>query len=656
MDFRRDAAGQARPGSLSQVNLPRRRQYTPSPASWRDEILYFLLVDRFSDGLEDGRPLLDRTDLPGSRPAGSGGSWSWDAWARSGQDRFQGGTIEGVRSKLAYLQDLGVTVMWLSPVFHQRGHLDTYHGYGVADFLDVDPRFGTRADLQRLIDEAHQRGMRIILDIIFNHTGHNWNYPGNVEQPPYRPWPDHHDFGSWLDVDGNPVPAIASPEDGVWPTQLQDPARYTRAGTGDLGAGDVNDPHAEHKRTDFLSLRDLANDVPPTLNILSQVYQYWIALTDCDGFRIDTLKHVSLEEARNFCGAVREYAIELGKANFFLVGEVAGGDYFAKTYLNALSRNLNAVLDIGEARVALEGLGKGLQDPQDYFRCFDDIPGDMGSHRNVGDRHVSILNDHDHVSGVKLRFTSDASFDHQVVLPVAVQLFTLGIPCIYYGTEQAFAPPEASVRSLLPEYGTSDRYLREAMFGPLHPRRGGCGGLPPADLDPELPGFGPFGTAGRHCFDPGHPGYRRIAALTTLRATLPVLRHGRQYRRPLIRDGRQVLPGAGGLLAWSRILDVEEALIVANTHGTASSLTSTVLVDGQLNRPGSLLRVVANTAHTADPLGYGGSHPIGSTVEVRTQPDGIASVTVDSLGPSEVLVLTNRPEQEPGSISPAPTV
>lgn len=654
MEFGRDAVGQDRPGSLDQVSLPRRQSSTASPASWRDEVLYFLLVDRFSDGLEDGRPLLDRTDLPAHRPAGPDGSWRWDAWAGSGQDRFQGGTIEGVRSKLDYLRGLGVSALWLSPVFRQRGHLDTYHGYGVADFLDVDPRFGTRADLQRLVDEAHGRGMRIVLDVIFNHTGHNWDYPGGVEQPPYRAWAGHYDLGSWLGADGAPVPAIASPGDGVWPTQLQDPARYTRAGTGDLGAGDVTDPHAEHKRTDFLSLRDLANDVPPTLNVLARIYQYWIALTDCDGFRIDTLKHVSLEEARNFCGAVREYALDLGKANFLLVGEVAGGSFFEDVYLNSLSRNLSAVLDIGEARTTLEGLGKGLQDPQDYFGGFDALDPGMGSHRNVGDQHVSILNDHDHVSGVKLRFTPDVATDHQVVLPVAVQLFTLGIPCVYYGTEQAFAPPEPAERVWLPEFGTGDRYLREAMFGPRHPRRPGRSGLPPADPDPDLPGFGPFGTAGAHCFDPGHPAYRRIAALTAVRATRPALRHGRQYRRPLIRDGRQLLPGAGGLLAWSRILDAEEVLVVANTHGTAASTPSAVLVDAGLTPGGTRLRVLANTAHSADPEGYPGPHPIGSTLDVGALGDGTTYVTVDALGPSEVLVLTNRPDPDPGSITPAP--
>src|SRR5690606_32982715 len=150
---------------------------------------------------------------------------------------------------------------------------------------------------------------------------------------------------------------------------------------------------------------------------------------------------------------------------------------------------------------------------------------------NLGQRHVSILDDHDHVFGAKIRFAAEAASEHQVVAGVALQLFTLGIPCIYYGTEQAFAGPEASERVYLPGWrggDHADRYLREAMFGPRHPRAAGLEGLPPnAALDRALPGFGPFGTAGAHCFDPESATYRRIAALTAVRKRFPVLRKGR---------------------------------------------------------------------------------------------------------------------------------
>ena len=156
---------------------------------------------------------------------------------------------------------------------------------------------------------------------------------------------------------------------------------------------------------------------------MARCYKYWIALTDCDGFRIDTLKHIDQQSARNLCGTIKEFAAGLGKADFFLVGEVAGGNYDADLYLEILGSNLNATLDITEIRPTLTSVAKGLAPPSDYFamtRAWDD---DLGSHRNSGKRRVSILDDHDHVSGAKVRFSSDAASDHQVVAGVALQLF-----------------------------------------------------------------------------------------------------------------------------------------------------------------------------------------------------------------------------------------
>lgn len=633
------------------VELPRRQASYGSPVDWRDQVLYFLLVDRFSDGHEAARPLLDRANLGGARPAlPNGETWRWDRWATSGAERWQGGHLQGVLSKLDYLKRLGVTTIWLSPIFKQRGHLDSYHGYAIQDFLDVDPHFGTRQDLVNLVDAAHQRGIRVILDIIFNHAGPNWIYPDNVWQPPYKSFPDQYAFGHWLDQDEQPIDTIATDEQGVWPQELQNSAHYTRAGSGDLGAGDIDDPHAEHKRTDFLILRDFNLSAPGALTDLALCYKYWIALTDCDGFRIDTLKHVSPEEARNFCGSIKEFAANIGKQNFFLVGEIAGGDYNQDRYLDVLSRNLNAALDIGEMRLALNGVAKGLQHPQAYFDGFDPGRAQMGSHRQVGERHVSILDDHDHVFGEKVRFSSEAASDHQVAAGVALQLFSLGIPCIYYGSEQALAGPEDSERHWLPEWKRSDRYLREAMFGPRHPRKPGRAGLSAAPLDEELPGFGPFGSVGQHCFDEQHPTYRRIAAMNALRAQFPALRQGRQYPRPIRFLGRPCgFYGDGEIIAWSRILDDEEVLCVLNPHG-AQQRGADILIDAQINPVGGVLTVVLNSAQAAKPDAFSGTHASGSTVSVMRDADGAAYVALRDLTPSELVVLANRPEPGEGGV------
>jgi len=602
------------------------------------------MPDRFSDGLDHDRPLFDYTKLPTSaRPSG----FRWDQWAQSGGERWQGGTLKGITSRLDYLKHLNITALWIGPIFKQRKHSNEYHGYAIQNFLEVDPHFGTRKDLVDLVIAAHQLGIRVILDIIFNHSGHNWDYVGGVTDPPYRPWPEYYERGPWIDDSGNYTTAIGVDlESGVWPEEFQRDECYTRAGKGNLGKGDIDDDHCEMKRTDFDgSFRDFNFDDTNALNDLARCFKYWIALTDIDGLRLDTLKHVPQEAARNFCGSIKEFAANLGKADFFLVGEVAGGDNYAGKYLDALELNLNATLDIGNSRIVLSNVAKGLEAPFDYFQIMQPWDSKLGSHRNSAQRHVKIVDDHDHVCGIKVRFSSDASSKHQVCAATAIQLLTLGIPCIYYGTEQAFAGPEKSERDqYLPDYGDKpDKYLRETMFGAPHPRKSGADGLADGDsrLDTSLPGFGAFGTIGCHFFNENHPAYRRIQHLIATRQNYPNLRYGRQYLRPLRNfDAPFTLPGGGELIAWSRILDEEEILCVLNSHGTQLR-GADVLVDPALNStPDSVFTVIANTAQIAQGNSYNGLHPLGSTISVKFE--GCAFLKLRNLEPSEVLVLINK--------------
>jgi hypothetical protein len=190
------------------------------------------------------------------------------------------------------------------------------------------------------------------------------------------------------------------------------------------------------------------------------------------------------------------------------------------------------------------------------------------------------------------------------------------------------------------------------MFGPEHPRLPGLAGPqpPPEGIDRTLPRFGPFGTAGRQCFDQQHPAYVRIAVLADLRRRFPVLRHGRQYLRP-IRPPDEAFGhhGPGQLVAWSRILDDEEALCIVNANH-AESRAADVLVDADLNPRQTTLTVLANTAESAEGV-YDGTHRFGSTVPVQRPEGGPAFVEIRDLGPSEVLVLTNRPKASSGVAS-----
>ena len=637
--------------------FPQRDAAHASPPDWRDEVLYFLLPDRFSDGQEHTRPLLDRTRLGEQRAAFAAANglpaWRWDTWRQSGENRFQGGTLAGIKSRLGYLSNLGVTTLWIAPVFRQRVEGNDFHGYGAQDFFEVDSRFGTRADLVELVRAAHAIGMRVVLDIIFNHTGSNWLYDAAETGDAFRPKYTIGQYRSLFPKNGfggaitNPQQPLGH-DDYVWPQDLQLIENYTRAGTGNLGGGDLRDPNAEHKRTDFEVLRDLAVERADTLARLIFIYQYWIALTDCDGLRIDTLKHVNGEDGRNFCGAVKEFAESIGKSNFLLLGEVAGGDNAQDFHLTIFARNLDAALDIGEMRLAITGVGQGLQNPADFFAGFDFWDERMGSHRDWGSRHVSVLDDHDHVFGRKVRFSADAPVDHQVVVPTAMQLFGLGIPCIYYGTEQALrSGPEASERAWLgtvkdndqdvPAFGRIDVLLRESMFGPEHPRASGFGGTEGAH-DAGLPGFGAFGTAGAHVFDETHRAFVRIKSLIATRKTLRPLRRGRQYRRATSNVGDDFrFHGPGELLAWSRILNDVEVLIAVNTNGIAAR-GSRVELDPRLRPAGSTLRVVCDTRRIGDPTAdaQGG----GQLLHVQSMDQsGRVFIDVGVLAPAEVMVL-----------------
>lgn len=267
----------------------------------------------------------------------------------------------------------------------------------------------------------------------------------------------------------------------------------------------------------------------------------------------------------------------------------------------------------------------------------------MGSHRAVGEKHVSILDDHDHVFGSKLRFSATSASEHQVVAGVGMQLFTLGIPCIYYGTEQSLGGPEPAERVWLGNFGGDDRYLRETLFGAAHPLRQGRDGLAlTADrFDPDLPGFGPFGTAGQHCFDAASPAYTRIRHLAATRAAFPVLRCGRQYLRPVSFFGRpfDIYPG-GEIIAWSRILDDEEVLVVLNPHG-GETRGANVLVDARLNPAGNRMTVIASTEQ-AGSAEYQGDNGMGSEREIKVDPSGIHYVEIRDLGPSEFVLLANH--------------
>ncbi len=570
------------------------RAGAPSPSAWEDEVLYFLLVDRFSDGREDGVRDLGGRPVPGSTPRftaadnGNAVATEGDAarWRQAGTERI-GGTLAGIRSKLGYLQRLGVTAIWISPVLKQAvppaGDQSNYHGYATQDFLAVDPAFGTDDDLRGLVAAAHDAGLRVILDVVLNHAGDVFaydladaaRYPATNDSPlrPVDPRWDGAEYpvAGWRSATGSIEPFTEAAAAALWPDGAVFPAELHGAQTfSRKGRIDNWDNPPEFLEGDFVGLKDIDHGggpldeyrPSPALAALTRAYCWWIAFADLDGLRIDTVKHMDRGATRYLTSVVHEFAESIGKDRFLLVGEITGSrsDAIATMQLTGL----DAALGLADVQDQLERAATGDGNPAGYFSLFrnSELIG-KDSHTWLRNTVVTSFDDHDQVrkGAVKSRFGARPDARDRLLAVLAVNALTLGIPCFYYGTEQ-----------LLDGAGggqNADRYIREAMFGGE---------------------FGPFRSRGRHAFDEGSAGFADLAALLALRASEPALRRGRQYLREISDDGVAfALPtGSGGLVAWSRILADREVVCAVNTD-PARSRQAWITVDAGLHAAGEVL-------------------------------------------------------------------
>jgi glycosidase len=564
-----------------------RRKFTPSPAAWEDQILYFLLVDRFSDGQEkdgyrdnENRPV--RTGVtPLYRPEDPG-RIDYDTWFDAGGG-WQGGTLRGLRSKLGYLRRLGVTALWVSPVFRQVAFEPTYHGYGIQNFLDVDPHFGTREEFRDFIQAAHDQGIYVILDIIAHHTGNVLTYAPD-RYPTHDPatgrvfndprWDGKpYTVQGFNDRDGRPTLPFDNPDpeklEGAWPDGAIWPREFQQSGLF-LCKGHIRnwDYYPEYLEGDMWDLKTLDiwvqwagqyRQASTALGCLGIVYCFWIAYADIDGFRIDAARHMGTEALRALCDVIREFAQSIGKERFLLAGEVSGGREYAWDVVE--KTGLDAALGIEDVPGKLERMVTGYADPADYFSVFRNwILDDVAGHRWYRNQVVTLVDDHDQVrkGEGKWRFAGDGRFHHLAFNVVATQLTTMGIPCIYYGTEQGF---DSGGRP-----NGSDVVLRENMFGGR---------------------FGSLCTQRRHFFNEDGDLYRALAALMELRKKLLPLRRGRQVLHRISGDGVSFgLPHRLGdrmrsLVSWSRLFVDEEVLVALNTDerqpATAYSTVAPVL-------------------------------------------------------------------------------
>lgn len=492
---------------------------------WREEFIYFLLVDRFHDS--NKRHSADFT----TSHSGFGDD------AQLG--KTCGGTLRGIINHLDYIKHLGCTAIWLSPVF--KNNPESYHGYAIENYLEIDERFGTKADLEELVDMAHHFGMCVFLDAVLHHAGDNWNYP---EDKPYYYYEGiEFPFGNWRYAD-KPIPI-----------ELRNPDLYGRK-----GQIQNFDDYPETREGDFFSLKAFKNDESREAiyvqKILTAIHCYWIKELNIDGFRLDAVKHMGALSISRFCSYVREYAYSIGKKNFFLFGELVGSDATCNNYLGPktltayndqnIYYGLNSVLDF-QLHYLLEGVIKGKDSPGKLIERYTELQKNALDRGEYGEFLVTFIDNHDQIGAdFKHRFGHDAE-PAQIIAGIGFLLCALGTPCIYYGTEQG-----------LNGSGKGDRYIRECLFNPN-------------DKNTNL-------------LNQQSEIFKAIASIAQFRNESNVLKFGRMFIREISSDGNHFhLPECNKCtLAFSRILYDQEVVFIFNSS-TCDAKEEYILIDRQIN-------------------------------------------------------------------------
>ena len=358
-----------------------------------DDLIYLIMPDRFADG-----------DPSNDDPAISKGLFD-----RTKSRYYHGGDLQGVIDHLPYLKDLGVTAIWLNPVYDNVNHLNEkekyngqpitdYHGYGAVDFYAVDEHLGDLAKLRELVDNAHRDGIKVILDMVANHTGpyHPW-----VDDPPTPTWYHgtraHHineTWQTWTLIDPHATPSLQAPTLDGWFIDI---------------------------------LPDLNQDDPETARYITQNTLWWVAAAGLDGIRQDTLPYVPRKFWREWSAAIkREYP------KFRVVGEMFDGDPALVSFFQG-----------GAAR--FDGIDSGIDALFD-FPSFYPIRRAFAQGGSIRDLAVMVAHDYLYPNPRNLvtflglhdvaRFMNEQGATIEGLKLACTYLLTSrGIPMIYYGDE-----------------------------------------------------------------------------------------------------------------------------------------------------------------------------------------------------------------------------
>ncbi|GJJ12099.1 hypothetical protein Clacol_006340 [Clathrus columnatus] len=555
--------------SVLEYQTIRRSSYTPSPTNWRALPFYIALLDKYADGDPTNNDFFNTTFE--------------NDWRETGL-RY-GGDLKGLRTRLDYLQGMGMKGIFIAGT----GFLNLpwqADSYSVIDFSLMDPHWGTISEWQTLIDDIHARNMYIIMDFtvstmadFIGFKGHlNESTPFSTNQyqtewklPEYAPWgfetyPDFMIDNVWnsscqlptfWNDDGTEIDSATIPFSGCYTSEFDQ--------FGDMEAFGVH-PDWQRQLAKFASVQDRLREWDPNVMAKIQVYAcLTIEALDIDGIRVDKATQITLDSVAKWATATKACAAKFGKDNFFIAGEVTGGDTFGSLYLNSdlessgrgrtptqrppgflQAANLTKTQDqyflrdapdngldgvafhysIYRALTRVLGMDGNLEDAFDISTNFVTAWNEMMVNNDFLNANTGEL-DPRHMYGVSnfdvYRWPSLVNGTQRAVLGMLITTLVMpGIPLTYYGEEQNF---------YLYDNGASN-YLfgRQAMSSSLAWQRHGCYKLGSDQyfnmpLEKALLGCNDDWNSLDH-FDPTSATRRLIGHFNYLRSTYPALQDG----------------------------------------------------------------------------------------------------------------------------------
>ena len=511
-----------------------------------DDSIYFVMTDRF----ENGNSANDEAGIGDGR-LGSG-------YDPTDIGYYHGGDFAGLTQRLDYIKGLGFTSIWITPPVVNRpmqGDSASYHGYWGTDFTTIDPHLGTEAEFKAFVSRAHSLGMKVIVDIVVNHTADVispkigiYSYRDTYDYP-YR-----DSQGKMFDA--SKVAGLKSfPKLDIKKSFPYEPFVSTYYKNIKKPAW-LNDPRNYHNRGDstfsgesstfgdFFGLDDLFTERPEVVQGWVQVWSDWITKFDIDGYRIDTAKHVNPEFWKVFLPQVLKAAKAAGKSEFPIFGEVADGNpKYLATF--TMDQKFPSVLDFAFQSEVI-GFTRAPNQAARLIELFNaDDAYTTASTSAYG--IPTFLGNHD--MGRTGMYLERVNFGDgpEVLLARAkiahTALFLMrGSPTLYYGDEKGMTG------------SGGDKEARQDMFS-----------TQVETWKSELRiGSTPIGD--RSAFDVKNPLEDHIASLNQLRRAHPALSQGTQ----------QIRIAEKSTFAYTRYLNNQEYVVIFNT--SEESLSSNVQV------------------------------------------------------------------------------